>query len=132
MAHIVVLGAGIGGMPLAYEMKEKLRRGDQITVVSNNANFHFVPSNPWVAVNWRKRASIEMAIGPHLAKKGIAFNASGASACIPSETKWSSAMARRSHTTCWSSQPDRGSRSRRSKAWGRRATRNRSVTSITR
>jgi sulfide:quinone oxidoreductase len=83
MAHIVVLGAGIGGMPLAYEMKEKLRRGDQITVVSNNANFHFVPSNPWVAVNWRKRASIEIAVGPHLAKKGIAFNASGAKRVHP-------------------------------------------------
>jgi sulfide:quinone oxidoreductase len=83
MAHIVVLGAGIGGMPLAYEMKEKLHRGDHITVVSNNANFHFVPSNPWVAVNWRKRASIELAAGPHLAKKGIAFNSSGAKRVHP-------------------------------------------------
>lgn len=32
-------------MQLAYEMKEKLHCGDRITVVSNNADFHFVPSN---------------------------------------------------------------------------------------
>ncbi len=83
MAHIVILGAGIGGMPLAYEMKDKLRPGDRITVVSNNPNFHFVPSNPWVAVNWRKRAAIEFAVEPYLAKHGIAFNASGAKRVRP-------------------------------------------------
>jgi sulfide:quinone oxidoreductase len=83
MAHIVVLGAGIGGMPLAYEMKDKLRSGDRITVVSNNPNFHFVPSNPWVAVNWRKRGAIEFPVEPHLAKHGIAFNASGATRVHP-------------------------------------------------
>ncbi|HMA30664.1 MAG TPA: FAD/NAD(P)-binding oxidoreductase [Casimicrobiaceae bacterium] len=83
MAHIVILGAGIGGMPLAYELKDKLRPGDSITVVSNNPNFHFVPSNPWVAVNWRKRAAIEFPVAPHLAKHGIAFNASGAKRVHP-------------------------------------------------
>ena len=83
MAHIVILGAGIGGMPLAYEMKDKLRAGDRITVVSNNRNFHFVPSNPWVAVNWRKRGAIEFPVEPCLAKHGIAFNASGAKRVHP-------------------------------------------------
>ncbi|MGC1817378.1 MAG: FAD/NAD(P)-binding oxidoreductase [Casimicrobiaceae bacterium] len=83
MAHIVILGAGIGGMPLAYEMKDKLRPGDRITVVSNNPNFHFVPSNPWVAVNWRKREAIEFPVEPYLAKHGIAFNASGAARVHP-------------------------------------------------
>ena len=83
MAHIVILGAGIGGMPLAYEMKDKLRAGDSITVVSNNPNFHFVPSNPWVAVNWRKRDAIEFPVEPHLAKHRIAFNASGAARVHP-------------------------------------------------
>ncbi len=28
MAHIVIIGAGLGGMPMAYEMKEQLRPGD--------------------------------------------------------------------------------------------------------
>lgn len=87
MAHIVILGAGIGGMPLAYEMKDKLRPGERITVVSNNPNFHFVPSNPWVAVNWRKRKAIEFAVEPCLAKRGIAFNASGATRVHPERSQ---------------------------------------------
>lgn len=50
MAHIVILGAGIGGMPMAFEMRENARAEDRVTVISNVPNFHFVPSNPWVAV----------------------------------------------------------------------------------
>ena len=71
MAHIVILGAGIGGMPLAYEMKALAGAGDKVTVISDSPNFHFVPSNPWVAVDWRKREDIEIEIAPALARKGI-------------------------------------------------------------
>ena len=73
MAHIVIMGAGIGGMPMAYEMREAARAGDKVTVISNTATFHFVPSNPWVAVNWRGRKDIEFEAGPYLAKKKIDF-----------------------------------------------------------
>ena len=83
MAHVVILGAGLGGMPMAYEMKEQLRPGDEVTVVGNGPNFHFVPSNPWVAVNWRTRSDIEFPAGPFLAKKGIAFNPAGAKRVHP-------------------------------------------------
>jgi sulfide:quinone oxidoreductase len=71
MAKIVILGAGIGGMPMAYEMKELARKEDTVTVISDAPKFHFVPSNPWVAVDWRKRDEIEIDIAPALAKKGI-------------------------------------------------------------
>jgi sulfide:quinone oxidoreductase len=83
MAHIVILGAGIGGMPLAYEMKALARPNDKVTVISNNPNFHFVPSNPWVAVNWRGRDDIEIPLKPTLEKKGIDFIASGAKRLHP-------------------------------------------------
>jgi sulfide:quinone oxidoreductase len=73
MAHIVILGAGIGGMPMAYELREILRSEDRITVVSDVPYFHFVPSNPWVAVNWRKREDIVFPVAPYFARKGIAF-----------------------------------------------------------
>jgi len=33
MTHIVILGAGIGGVPMAYEMKELMRKGEEITVI---------------------------------------------------------------------------------------------------
>ena len=60
MAHIVIMGAGIGGVQMAYELRDAAREEDTITVVSNTPTFHFTPSNPWVAVNWRKREDIEV------------------------------------------------------------------------
>ncbi len=73
MAHIVIMGAGIGGMPMAYEMQEKIRKGDKVTVISNSENFHFVPSNPWVGVKWRDREDIEFPVRTYLERKGIGF-----------------------------------------------------------
>jgi sulfide:quinone oxidoreductase len=73
MAHIIILGAGIGGMPAAYEMRAMLPKEHRITVVSAVDYFQFTPSNPWVAVGWRDRDSITLPIAPLLEKKGIAF-----------------------------------------------------------
>ncbi len=73
MAHIVILGAGTGGMPAAYEMKAMVGNEHEVTVVSENDYFQFVPSNPWVAVGWRDRASITIPIEKYLSKKKINF-----------------------------------------------------------
>jgi sulfide:quinone oxidoreductase len=73
MAHIVILGAGIGGMSMAYEMRNEARAEDKITVVSNHPFFQFTPSNPWVAVNWRSRDDITLEVAPLLERKGIGF-----------------------------------------------------------
>ena len=78
MAHIVILGAGLGGMSMAYEMKAMARPGDRVTVISRDARFHFVPSNPWVAVDWRKREDIEIDPAGPLGRKGIDFIPVGA------------------------------------------------------
>ena len=87
MAHIVILGAGLGGLPMAFEMKEQARQTDTVTVISNAPNFHFVPSNPWVAVDWRDRDEIELPIAPILEKKGIAFIPVGAKRVDPDHNK---------------------------------------------
>ncbi|MEE9447570.1 MAG: FAD-dependent oxidoreductase [Arenicellales bacterium] len=73
MAHIVVLGAGTGGLPAAYEFKDELGSGHKITVVNERDYFQFVPSNPWVAVGWRDRSQITIPIEKYLNKKGIDF-----------------------------------------------------------
>jgi sulfide:quinone oxidoreductase len=73
MAHIVILGAGIGGMPAAYELRALLDSTHRITVVNAVDYFQFVPSNPWLAVGWRERETITFPIRPHLEKKGIEF-----------------------------------------------------------
>ncbi len=73
MAHIVVLGAGIAGLPCAYELRERLGSAHRVTLVNERADFQFVPSNPWMAVGWRDRESITFDLGSHLGKKGIGF-----------------------------------------------------------
>jgi len=79
MAHVVVIGASTGGLPAAYEMRSALGDEHQVTVVSNVPTFHFVPSNPWVAVGWRTRKDISFDIEPRLNDKGISFSAEGVS-----------------------------------------------------
>ena len=73
MAHIVILGAGIGGLPAAYEAREALGDEHPITVINAEPYFQFVPSNPWVAVGWRNRDDITFPIEPYLKRKKIDF-----------------------------------------------------------
>ena len=83
MADIVILGAGLGGLPMAFEAREQMRKSDTITVISDSATFHFTPSNPWVAVGWREAEQIKIELGPLLKKRGIAFIHSAASKVHP-------------------------------------------------
>jgi len=87
MAHIVILGAGLGGMTMAYEMKEHARAQDKVTVISNHSFFQFTPSNPWVAVNWRTRDDITIPVAPYLEKKGIGFIPVGAQRLHPDKNQ---------------------------------------------
>ena len=87
MAHIVVLGAGLGGSIMAYELKDQLRAGDTLTVITKDPKYHFVPSNPWVAVNWHKSEDIEVDLAPILAKKGIAFKPVAATKLDPENNR---------------------------------------------
>lgn len=73
MAKIVIVGAGIGGIPMAFEMKENARKQDEIVVIADTPTFHFVPSNPWVAVKWRKPEDIQVELAPVFKKKKIGF-----------------------------------------------------------
>jgi sulfide:quinone oxidoreductase len=78
MTKIVVLGAGIGGISMAYELRATLGGAAEITVVSDTPYFHFVPSNPWVAIGWRKPEDIKIPLRETLAKFGIGFDDAGA------------------------------------------------------
>jgi sulfide:quinone oxidoreductase len=73
MAHIVIIGAGLGGMPAAYETRELLGKEHRITVLNARDSFEFTPSNPWVAVGWRQRETVTLPIAPYLERKGIGF-----------------------------------------------------------
>lgn len=74
MAHIVVLGAGTGGMAGAYEIREALKgKEHNITLINEREDFQFVPSNPWVAVGWRDEKETTIPIKKYVNKKNIDF-----------------------------------------------------------
>jgi sulfide:quinone oxidoreductase len=87
MAHVVIIGASTGGLPAAYEIKELLGRKHEVTVISNTDTFHFVPSNPWVAVGWRTRKDTSFPLAPYLKKKKINFIASAAKELKPDDNQ---------------------------------------------
>ncbi|HRA57845.1 MAG TPA: FAD/NAD(P)-binding oxidoreductase, partial [Thermomonas sp.] len=77
MARIVVMGAGLGGMSAAYELRETLGKGHDIVLVGLGESFGFTPSNPWLAVGWRKQEEITLPVADHVGKHGIRFDGSG-------------------------------------------------------
>jgi sulfide:quinone oxidoreductase len=87
MAHIVIIGASTGGLPAAYEIKELLGSQHEVTVISNTETFHFVPSNPWVAVGWRTREDTAFPLAPALKRKDINFIPVAAEEVKPDENK---------------------------------------------
>jgi sulfide:quinone oxidoreductase len=73
MAHILIMGAGLGGVVMAYEMKDQLGLDDKLTVVTKDPIYHFVPSNPWVAVKWRTREAVQVDLAPVFERRGIDY-----------------------------------------------------------
>jgi choline dehydrogenase-like flavoprotein len=87
MADVVVLGAGLGGTLMAYELVPQLRAGDTVTLISEGSRYHFVPSNPWVAIGWRQRAEIEIDLEQVMRRKGIRLLPQGAARIHPEENR---------------------------------------------
>jgi sulfide:quinone oxidoreductase len=55
------MGAGIGGVPCAYELRKQLGKEHQITVIGSSPRFEFTPSNPWMMVGWRTQEDTSVA-----------------------------------------------------------------------
>jgi len=84
---IVVLGAGLGGTIAAYELRAALKGKADIKLVNDSEDFWFVPSNPWVAVRWRKPDAIRVHLPAVMQRKGIGFSAIGAKRVHPEENR---------------------------------------------
>lgn len=87
MSHIVVLGAGLGGVIMAYELKDKVGKDARVTVVNQGSTYTFVPSNPWVAVGWRKREEISVDLEPVFARRQIELKSQGAKRLLPDQNR---------------------------------------------
>lgn len=73
MAAILVIGAGLGGMSAAFELREALGEAHTVTVIGDGERFGFNPSNPWLAVGWRGIDDITLPAGECLRRRGIGF-----------------------------------------------------------
>ena len=87
MAEVVVLGAGLSGTIMAYELVPQLRDGDKLTVIGQGPRYHFVPSNPWVAIGWRGQSDVEVDLNQVMRQKGIRYLEQGARRVHPHENR---------------------------------------------
>lgn len=87
MAHVVVLGAGLGGVIMAYEVRDILGRGHTVTAINKGSRYSFIPSNPWIAVGWRKQEEIEVDLTDVFSRRDIAFEPGGAKRLLPNESR---------------------------------------------
>ena len=87
LPQIIILGAGLGGTIAAYEIRAATKGKAEVTVVNDQEDYWFVPSNPWVAVRWREPDAIRVHLPPIMAKKGIGFTSVGAKRVHPTENR---------------------------------------------
>ena len=73
MARIVVLGGSFGGLTAAFELRRLLGERADITVVSEDDRFVFLPSLPWLIMGWRKPEDITLKVSDILKPKNIDF-----------------------------------------------------------
>jgi sulfide:quinone oxidoreductase len=77
MAKIVVMGAGIGGISQVYELRKTLGKEHDLVLLGDSGHFEFTPSNPWVAVGWRKKDQVTVDLDELMAGYGIGFDGQG-------------------------------------------------------
>jgi sulfide:quinone oxidoreductase len=77
MAQVAIIGAGIGGVPCAFELRKRLGKQHRVVLIGASPYFEFTPSNPWVAVGWRDRERTRVALRTPLHSKGIEWIAEG-------------------------------------------------------
>ena len=54
MKRVVVLGGSFAGLTAAFELKRKLGSSAEVTVISRDPRFVFIPSLIWVVPGWRR------------------------------------------------------------------------------
>ena len=72
--RVVIVGGSFGGLTTAYELRSRLEHSKcEITVVSKDRRFVFVPSLPWVAMGSKTLDKISFDLERPLVRKNIDF-----------------------------------------------------------
>jgi sulfide:quinone oxidoreductase len=69
----VIVGGSFGGINAAYALRRRLGHRAEITLISRDAEFTFLPSLPWVILGWRDPANIQIPLDYPLTSRGIRF-----------------------------------------------------------
>jgi len=83
MSRVVVLGAGVSGHTAAAYLRRWLPAGDEVVVVSPNADYNWIPSNIWVGVGLMTPADVTFPLAPIYERQGITFKQARAVALHP-------------------------------------------------
>jgi sulfide:quinone oxidoreductase len=71
MVKVVVIGAGLGGLPTAYELRHLLLKEHQVTLISDRAEFTFIPGLVRVALNINPLQHIQLNLPELTQRHGI-------------------------------------------------------------
>ena len=85
MAHVVVIGGGLGGLPTAYELRHFLPKEHQVTLISDRSQFTFIPGLIRVALNLKPLAEIQIDLQPLTEPRGIQYIAGKVTALDPDQ-----------------------------------------------
>jgi sulfide:quinone oxidoreductase len=69
--QVVILGGSFAGLTAAFDAKRKLKEKAEVTVISNQPLFTFIPSLIWVVPGWRRVEDITFQLKPALARHGV-------------------------------------------------------------
>lgn len=83
MARVVILGAGVAGHTAAQYTKKLLGNKHEVTVVSPNSMWNWIPSNIWVGVGKMKKERVIFPLAPVYKKMGVDFRQAKATALWP-------------------------------------------------
>jgi len=73
MANVLILGGGISGHTAALFAKKRLGRAHNVTVVTPNSKWNWIPSNIWVGVGLMKPKQVTFELAPVYKKKNIIY-----------------------------------------------------------
>lgn len=71
MAHVVVIGAGLGGLPTAYELRHLLSLEHTVTLVSDRPNFTFIPGLIQVALDLESLDAVQLDVAKLAKRHGL-------------------------------------------------------------
>ena len=81
--RVVIVGGSFGGANAAYQLRRRLGDRADITLVSAEPDFTFVPSLPWVMMGWRRPEAIKVGLAAPLARRDVRFINERATAIDP-------------------------------------------------